>query len=145
LDSLAVAKNIDVVQFPFNLLDNNSRRKDILSKLKYEGKMVQTRSCFLQGLFFMDINKIPNSLLSIKDGLECINLLSRKYQISIREMALCYSLRNPNIDSVLIGVESVQQLMENLQFSDSLEREDLWNEIDEIHIENSALLNPSLW
>ena len=42
---------IDRIQLPFNLLDNSTLRKKRILKLKKEGKKVDGRSIFLQGLF----------------------------------------------------------------------------------------------
>ena len=58
---------ITVVQLPFNLLDNYSVRGDLLEELKLKGKIIHTRSAFLQGLFFKktsDENKIVQKLQS---------------------------------------------------------------------------------
>ena len=43
---------IEVIQVPFNLLDNEYQRGKILRLAKSKGKEVHTRSAFLQGLFF---------------------------------------------------------------------------------------------
>ena len=52
LESLLNEDLITVVQLPFNLLDNFSVRGDLINKLKEKGKIIHTRSAFLQGLFF---------------------------------------------------------------------------------------------
>ena len=44
----------DLIQVPYNYFDN--RFKDILIDLKAKGCEIHTRSAFLQGLFFFDIN-----------------------------------------------------------------------------------------
>ncbi|MFN5334596.1 MAG: aldo/keto reductase, partial [Bacteroidota bacterium] len=51
--------NIDVVQVPYNLLDNYSKRGKYFSMLKEKGKKIHVRSVFLQGLFFMKFDKFP--------------------------------------------------------------------------------------
>jgi hypothetical protein len=47
---------VTVVQLPFNLLDNYSLRGDLLEELKLKGKIIHSRSAFLQGLFFKKTN-----------------------------------------------------------------------------------------
>jgi aryl-alcohol dehydrogenase-like predicted oxidoreductase len=49
-------KLVSVVQLPFNLLDNSSVKGDLLKRLKSKGKIVHTRSAFLQGIFFKNCN-----------------------------------------------------------------------------------------
>ena len=44
------------------LFDNESKKGDILSKLKKAGKEIHARSCFLQGLFFMNPDKFSYPL-----------------------------------------------------------------------------------
>jgi aryl-alcohol dehydrogenase-like predicted oxidoreductase len=60
-------------------------------------------------------------------------------------MALAYSLKQNNIDQVLIGIDSIKQLEDNfLAFQYQLD-EKLMSEINAITIENDGLLNPALW
>ena len=71
LESLINEDLITVVQLPFNLLDNFSVRGDLINKLKEKGKIIHTRSAFLQGLFFKkhsdDIFDCSGSKTSFKD------------------------------------------------------------------------------
>jgi len=43
---------IDVIQLPFNLFDNFNKRGSLLKLAKEKGKIIHSRSAFLQGLFF---------------------------------------------------------------------------------------------
>ena len=47
---------IDRIQTPFNLLDNELKRGDTYTEIKSKGKVIDTRSVFLQGLFFKNTN-----------------------------------------------------------------------------------------
>ena len=69
LESLINEDLITVVQLPFNLLDNFTVRGDLINKLKEKGKIIHTRSAFLQGLFFKKITdnlSIVQALLMTK-------------------------------------------------------------------------------
>jgi aryl-alcohol dehydrogenase-like predicted oxidoreductase len=48
-------------------------------------------------------------------------------------------------DGVLIGVESLDQLKENINFAKNKIPNKCLDEINEIKINNIELLNPSLW
>lgn len=145
VDYLINDERIDVVQLPFNLFDNLTKRGKAIKLLKDYGKTVHTRSIFLQGLFFKKIecnNKIVNNL---KDELIKILLYSKKYKIGISDMAMSYCLNQDNIDMVIFGVESINQLNENIKSADKKLDERLVDEINSIDIENYNFLNPSKW
>jgi aryl-alcohol dehydrogenase-like predicted oxidoreductase len=145
IESLLADKRITVVQLPFNLFDNVNKRGEVIEKLKLSGKMVHTRSAFLQGLFFKEINDLSSFFYPLKEQLEKLNELSEKYNVSIVKMALAYNLKQNKIDQVLIGIDSIKQLEDNfLAFQYQLD-EKLMSEINSITIENNELLNPALW
>lgn len=136
---------ITVVQLPFNLLDNYSVRGDLLEELKLKGKIIHTRSAFLQGLFFKktsDENKIVQKLQS---ELEILNKIVEQSNCSIEELALSYCLFQKNIDNVIIGVDSEDHLNTNMKASSYKIEEDTIQKINSIKTKDLDLLNPSLW
>jgi aryl-alcohol dehydrogenase-like predicted oxidoreductase len=138
-------ENIDVIQIPFNLLDNFSRRGALLKLAKQQGKEIQCRSVFLQGLFFMEPNAIPPKLKDLTPYIEKLKQLAQKMKISVEEMALKYALAQLLINDVLIGVNTQQQLAANL-INSKLELPDsLVQEIDFINVIEADLLNPQNW
>ncbi len=89
---------IELVQIPFNLLDNMNQRGKWLEKMKEKGIEVHTRSAFLQGLFFKE--KIPENLSVLTPYIKLIKDISKKHSLSITELALNYCLNQPLIDKV---------------------------------------------
>ena len=136
---------IEVVQLPFNMLDNELLRMDILKKLKAAGKEIHTRSSFLQGLFFKDLNTIPENLEALKPQLILIRELAKHHNVEVGHLALQYCLSKEYIDKVLIGVESLAQLDLNLKWSTQKIEANILKELDTIKVNNIALLNPSKW
>lgn len=159
----AASPLIDVIQLPFNLLDNMRLRGDALRQAKNAGKEIHTRSVFLQGLFFKNITEIPPKLRPLAPHIQYLqklqengNLGSLKQNVqhnehqantpfSLQAIALNYALHNPYIDAVLVGVETRLQLS---QILDSAQSE--WNaafeqEIESIIVEDPSLLNPVNW
>ena len=137
--------NVTVVQMPFNMLDNESIRGDLMHKMKAKGKVIHTRSAFLQGLFFKEqfennsiTQKLSNELIAIKN-------ISKEENTSISNLALCYCLNQKNIDQVLIGVDSVNQLIDNMKAVDYKINNDTLIKINALKVDNTDLLNPSLW
>ncbi len=145
IEAVIADTNIQLMQVPFNLLDNELHRGKILVKAKEFGKMVHIRSVFLQGLFFMDLNKIPVKLLDLKDKINQIQEMAISYNISIAEMAMKYVLSKNYIDGVLFGVDSLSQLSMNLELSNGSLSDEIIQSIDAIQVENCDLLNPSEW
>ena len=136
---------ISVVQLPFNLLDNINIRGDLLEELKLKGKIIHTRSAFLQGLFFKkssDKNKIVQKLQS---ELEILNQIVVQTKCSMEELALSYCLFQKNIDNVIIGVDSEDHLNTNIKASSYKIEEDTIQKINSIKTKDLDLLNPSLW
>lgn len=137
--------NIGIIQLPFNLLDNSHHRAIILKQAKEKGIEIHTRSAFLQGLFFMDINHLPVRLMSLAPYLRELKRISIHYELGLNILSLNYILRQKFIDHVLIGVDSLMQLKDNVSSLQAVIPEDVFDEIDSIHVTDESLLNPSTW
>ncbi len=143
-DVLNNYKEFDFIQIPFNLFDNATKRKALLDKAKSQYIEVHTRSVFLQGLFFKDKELLPEKLKVLEPYLELLNKIKIQYNIDTVKLALQYVLQKEYIDQVLIGVETPEQLINNINFS--LKKEQIPHEaIDAINITENELLNPSNW
>jgi aryl-alcohol dehydrogenase-like predicted oxidoreductase len=137
--------NINIIQIPFNLFDNSNLRGELILKAKSNNKIIHTRSAFLQGLFFMKKDN-PNAIrVKLEKELDLIEDISIKSSIPIGSLALNYCLMQNFTDGVLIGVESLDQLKENINFAKNKIPNKCLDEINEIKINNIELLNPSLW
>jgi aryl-alcohol dehydrogenase-like predicted oxidoreductase len=138
-------ESIKLVQLPYNLLDNENLRGELINNAKKKNVEVHTRSVFLQGLFFMNLDNLPERLIPLKPYLSKLHELSKKYHLSLHELALNYAISNQNIDNVLIGVESLAQLKSNLETSNKTIPDQLLREINNINVKRVELLNPSNW
>jgi uncharacterized protein len=146
IELLLNVPEIDFVQLPFNMLDNWSMRGASIRELKKAGKEVHARSSFLQGLFFKDPSVLPDMLYPLKKYLEILRVHINDLNISIEEAALSYVLSKDEIDHVLIGAETVQQVRINAAILNSLKIDSLqFNEIDKILVSESHLLSPVNW
>ena len=136
---------ITVVQLPFNLLDNFSVRGDLIIRLKEKGKIIHTRSAFLQGLFFKKANDSNIIVRKLNKVLMLLHNIKSKLNCSMEELALSYCASQELVDKVIIGVDSMDQLSSNLEaimYELPLEYQ---VDIDRINVKNVELLNPSLW
>jgi aryl-alcohol dehydrogenase-like predicted oxidoreductase len=145
LEDLLNYDEIDVVQIPFNLLDNTQQRLDVLMKSKAKGIEIHTRSAFLQGLFFKEAKELPFKIQALKPYLEVIQNTAIFNKLTVAELALNYAYQQETINNVLIGVDSVEQLEQNLQALKVEITPNLMAEMNAVKVEEVSLLNPSNW
>lgn len=99
----------DLIQIPYNYFDN--RFKDILIDLKSKGCEIHSRSAFLQGLFFADIEKLPSFFDEVKKYLKELQI---NLSDNLSGALMKYVLSLEFIDVVIMGVENENQLRNNL-------------------------------
>lgn len=145
IEELLEDDSIEVIQLPFNLLDNDLQRGSILKKAKAKGKIIHTRSAFLQGLFFKPLNELPSILAPLRNALMHIQAIAESSKLAINELALAYALSKDYVDGVLIGVDSARQLTANIAAADIVIPSEVSEAIDQIKVLNTKLLHPSNW
>lgn len=139
---------IDVIQLPFNLLDNMRLRGEAMRRAKDHGKELHTRSVFLQGLFFKEAEDFPAKLAPLLPAIQRLHRLSKSSNFAagtVQELALNYALHNPLIDAVLFGVETASQLAEILTSIRTDIDEAVVQEVEAVVVEETHLLNPVYW
>ena len=144
LESVLKFNEITLVQLPFNLLDNNNKRGNIIKKAKAKGIEIHTRSAFLQGLFFKNTNEFSVKIKPLEPYLNLLNDLCDEHY-KMNDLALNYVCNQKNIDKVLIGVDNVQQLASNMLSEKKMITKELTNNIEVIDVKETKLLNPSNW
>lgn len=135
----------DLVQIPFNVLDNQQKRGQVLKELKSKNLEVHSRSVFLQGLFFMKKDRIPLKLHPLIKYLDIIESVANQYSIEISTLAMRYALSKNYIDGVLFGVDTSNQLKINLENFQADVPNSALKLLDEIFVAETSLLNPSSW
>ncbi|MBG7612798.1 aldo/keto reductase [Polaribacter sp. BAL334] len=136
---------VDIIQLPFNLFDNITQRGNILEKAKQKGKIIHTRSAFLQGLFFKDIHSKNDTVKSLQIELVEISKIAKNNKIPLAQLAINYCTQQSLIDNVLIGVDSLNQLEQNIESLKQKINASLIDQINKIKVTEFHLLNPSLW
>lgn len=147
-EELAIAvesKEVDVIQLPFNAFDCSPKKISLLKKAKLVKKQIYARSAFLQGLFFKDINELPKKLLPLKENLESLHQLADSHGFLMEELCLNFVVEQEFIDKVIIGVDTVNQLQQNIQSLQKKLSPAVMNEIFMLKISHRELLNPANW
>lgn len=145
IQNLIYDNSIDLIQLPFNMLDNSEFKIDLIKEAKHNGKTIQARSVFLQGLFFKNPEEDNIVVKKLKNELVQINKISECYKIPLNEMALNYVLSHDFIDHVIIGVDSLIQLKKNLNSLKTNLHTDILEQIKCIEKNNVYFLNPKNW
>jgi aryl-alcohol dehydrogenase-like predicted oxidoreductase len=131
---LSMGMTPDIVQVPFNYLDN--RFLPFIIEFKNKGCEIHTRSTFLQGLLFCDPNQLSGFFNEVKPVITELQKNGNK----LPGMLLRYCLKNPYIDKLIIGVNTLEQLKENLNLFPETK---LLNPLD-IEL-NEGIVTPSKW
>ena len=127
----------DLVQFPYNVFDRQF--EPYLELLHKRGVEIHVRSTFLQGVFFMVRERLPEKLKPLAPYLTKLDDYAQATDMTVAEVALNFNLQNPFIDGVLIGVDSVGQLQDNLR---NISERKVELSID---VKEKELLNPGNW
>ena len=145
IENLLLDDSISVVQLPFNLLDNLNLKKSLFERLKEKNKLIHTRSVFLQGLLFKDLRDKNKIVQQLKVELGCLKNLLLEHNCSIEQLAISYCYMNKEIDNIILGIDSLDQLNINLEAAKFNLTNELLEKIHEIKISDVNILNPSLW
>lgn len=137
--------NVDCIQLPYNALDNKVHRGALISKAKKQGKEIHTRSCYLQGLFFMQLDSDKPIVQRLQKDLNQFHIIVSDSNREIQDVALGYCMHNKDIDYILVGVDSKKQLQENFSGLEKEIQRETVDRLEQIVVEDTDLLNPSLW
>ncbi len=133
---------IDLVQAPLSIIDQRLVTTGTLDRLKREGIEFHARSIFLQGLLLTDPNSLSEYFAPFLDHLKAYWDNLSKLDISPLQAALAYPLTLRNVDTVLCGVNSLEQLKDIVSAA-SIDLD--ISSISGFSYDDPYLLNPSLW
>ena len=142
--ALCSEDDIDVVQLPLNLLNNKKRKEGVLTSLEESGKVIQTRSVFLQGMFFMTKFSENNVSKNLKMAILDVQRIAQKEGLSIEQLAMSYVFSQPEVNKVVVGVDNWNQLKRNIDGISKLS-EKTCTSVEEIPLGDDRYLNPALW
>jgi aryl-alcohol dehydrogenase-like predicted oxidoreductase len=131
--------NIDVVQFPYNVIDKRIIISGWYDKLKNLGIETHARSIFLQGLLVNKsifkkkyFNKWQNFFYKWFDNLEKNDISGIDYCIS--------DLLNYDFDKIIIGINNSKNLKQILNFKNINK-----NKMINLNINDKKLIDPRNW
>lgn len=141
---------IEHVQLPFNIMDWRWKKGiELIKNIKKVRKLtIHCRSAFLQGLLLSEDELKWNKahITDIKEIKQFLSLLTATFNAPLKDILLSYVTQKDWIDGVVVGVETSEQLIENLN---SLAFSDGGFDFDKIEKQIPVLdcrtLDPSKW
>jgi len=130
----------DIVQAPYNILDRRLKESGWLNKLNDNSIEVHVRSVFLQGLLLMSEKQRPQYFNQWQELWKKWDQWLLSENISALEATLGFVVNDQEIDNIVVGVDSTQQLQGILTASEK------YGVIHpKLSSSDMALLNPSRW
>lgn len=145
----AVELDIDYVQVPYNAFDQRLDATDFFELAEKNNVTVFARSPFLQGLLLMQPNELPEHLALFRPQLNQFIEISQHNNLTQTEAALHFSVAMCRADRIIFGVDTQEQLEQNIGIIKAYTP--MLNEgwITEMKAAfkdlNRGAVNPSLW
>lgn len=147
LEALAEPE-IEFIQIPFNICDWRWRESGFAdARMRRQDIHIQARSSLLQGVFLLPAAQWPvldpTEADSFKKTLKSlVQTCNRK---SVQDLCYAYVRSMEWIDSIVVGVETIEQLEENLSLFNQSVLEDAAEIEKQIPKLDEKFLNPALW
>src|SRR3989338_9886929 len=121
-EALAASQSpfIDYIQIPYSVFDQRLDHTDFFNLAKANGKKAFARTAFLQGLIFMAEEKIPERLSEVKKHLRILDDIILRYGLSRLQAALLFPLSKSEIEYIVFGVDTMEQLNNDIDAVSSL-------------------------
>ena len=135
---------IDYIQIPYNIFDR--RFDNIFKRIKSNNIEVISRSTFLKGIIPSSVDNIPSELSDIIPYKLKLESISDNVGVRVDELATLFVYYNQNISSTIFGVNSPEELKNNIDTIKQFD-ESILNNIDfnEVSISESRLIDPRQW
>lgn len=100
------------IQVPANVLDG--RFHEAIVRAHARGALVFTRSCYLQGLLLLEDSATPAHLQAVTPDRAFFRRMAQQHGMPLPALLLRIMMNLPEVDSVVVGLETRKQLRENL-------------------------------
>lgn len=135
--------SVEIVQVPFNILDQRLLKEGLLQRVAGAGIEIHARSIFLQGLLLMPLHKIPPYFASLYPLLRRYHAYIGKLGLSCLEAALNFVLGHGEIDKIIVGVTSLQELRQVVQATGKVSVD--IESFRQFACTDDRFINPALW
>ena len=138
--------NINCIQAPYSIFDHRMKESGVFESGSENGFNIDVRTVFVKGLIRLKDDEIPDHLIKSKPILAKLDKICEETGYSRIELAMGYVKREKEINHLVFGVRSIEQLKEDISAFGKDIPNSLFDEIDEQFAGISAdLVIPSLW
>jgi aryl-alcohol dehydrogenase-like predicted oxidoreductase len=142
IDSLLNKYSIDILQIPLNIFDQRLLENNYLQTVRNKGIEIHVRSVFLQGLLLMAEKDVPTYISDILPYLQIYHQANKENGVTAIQAALGFVNSIPEVTTLLVGINSLDQLQEIVSSLDC--KLDL-TYLQEFALSDERLINPTLW
>ncbi len=132
----------DIVQAPFNLLDQRLATSGIVAELDARSIEMHIRSVFLQGILVANPDNLPAYFAPLRPRLRDIARAARELGLDPLQICLAAAFAQPGVH-VLVGAATAAELGQIVRAVEMLPRE--LPELTDFAMDDDAYLNPSNW
>ena len=141
LDKILKKFKFNLIQAPFNILDQRLVDKGWLKKLKKRKIEVHARSIFLQGILLLKHNQLPKKLIKLSKKLVMWENWLKKNKFSSLQVCLSFVLNQHQLDGIVVGYSNINQLNQILKLKQIKNNFSLPN----LNIKDKKLIDPREW
>lgn len=145
IESILNTHKPDLIQCPLNILDTKLYKSGVLDKVKNEGIEIHARSIFLQGLFYLSKTKIKTKFPDLTNVVDQLDSISKEANLTISELSLLWVSSLNQIDKIVIGVDSTDQLKMHIATLNKKVNKIIFDKALNINYRNEKILNPTFW
>tara|TARA_Y100000590_G_scaffold27501_1_gene30844 strand:+ start:19934 stop:20803 length:870 start_codon:yes stop_codon:yes gene_type:complete len=141
LDKILRKFQFNLIQAPFNILDQRLVEKGWLKKLKKKNIEVHARSIFLQGILLLKHNQLPKKLIKLSKKLVLWENWLKKNKFSSLQVCLSFVFNQNQLDGIVVGYNNTNQLNQILK-SKQIKNNFL---LPNFNIKDKKLIDPRKW
>jgi aryl-alcohol dehydrogenase-like predicted oxidoreductase len=137
----------EAVQVPTSVLDRRFTDTGVFREAKSRGMGVFVRSVYLQGLVLMEEDRVLPELAEVKPVLRRLRELAAEAGMTLTQLAARYVLGLEGQTCTVVGVETVEQMRENIELFEKgpLERELFEAVVAAVPELPEKILSPTHW
>ncbi|MBR7165457.1 MAG: aldo/keto reductase [Clostridia bacterium] len=107
-------------QVPMSIFDQRLIADGTVERLKERGYTVFVRSVFLQGVFFLDPDKITDPILleHAAPRIRLIREIAAEEGMTVAQLAIAFMRDTPGVTSLVLGADTPEQVKENVSYFD---------------------------
>lgn len=134
----------DTIQVEFNCFNQENRR--LFEEASRRGIGVIIRSAMLKGAMTIAEGELPEPLKQLRQRSADLPAFFDRRHLSIPQIALLFVLSHSQVSTVLTGVLSVDQMLENINVqNEPILPPEYLEAAEQLHISDTSLTDPRKW